>query len=63
MWIRSINITHLQNIANQLLDIFIDPNIVMKSHILVANVPIWFDVPEWQPFSANENKLRLKHVD
>ena len=38
-------IIHLQNLANQLLDAFIDTKKVTKSHISPANTPAWIDVP------------------
>ena len=53
----------MQNIANQLPDIFTNPNSITKSHILAANVPIRINILEGQPFSANENKPHLKCVD
>ena len=37
-------ITHLQNLANQLPDTFIDIKRVTKSHILAANTPTQIDV-------------------
>ena len=51
-------IIHLQNIANQLLDAFIDTKKVTKSHISAANAPTWINVPEGQ--LAKEYKIRLK---
>ena len=51
-------IIHLQNIENQLLNVFIDTKKVTKSHILVANAPAWINIPEGQ--LANESKIRLK---
>nr|CAN61800.1 hypothetical protein VITISV_044293 [Vitis vinifera] len=51
-------IIHLQNLANQLLDAFIDTKKVTKSHIRVANTPARIDVPVGQ--LTNESKIRLK---
>ena len=51
-------IIHLQNIANQLLDTFIDTKKVTKSHILAANAPARINVPEGK--LENESKIRLK---
>ena len=51
-------IIHLQNIANQLLDAFIDTKKVTKSHIPAANASAWINVPEGQ--LENESKIRLK---
>ena len=53
-------IIHLQNIANQLSDTFIDPKRVTKSNILAANTTIQIDIPEGQPISAKESKPHLK---
>ena len=52
-------IIHLQNLANQLLDAFIDTKKVTKSHIPTANIPTRIDVPVGQ--LTNESKIRLKH--
>ena len=52
-------IIHLQNIANQLPDAFINTKKVTKSHISAANAPTRINVPEKQ--LANEYKIRLKH--
>ena len=52
-------IIHLQNLANQLLDEFIDTKKVTKSHIPAANTPTWIDVPIGQ--LTNKSKIRLKH--
>ena len=41
-------IIHLQNIANQLPDAFIDAKKVTKSYIPVANVPSKIDIPTQQ---------------
>ena len=38
-------IIHLQNLANQLQDAFINTKKVTKSYILVANTPAQIDVP------------------
>ena len=51
-------IIHLQNLANQLPDAFIDTKKVTKSHIPVANTPARIDVPIGQ--LTNESKIRLK---
>ena len=37
-------IIHLQNLANRLLDAFIDTKKVTKSHVLTANTPTQIDV-------------------
>ena len=52
-------IIHLQNLANQLPDAFVDTKKVTKSHILVANVPARVDITEGQ--KAYESKTRSKH--
>ena len=49
----------MQNLANILLDAFIDTKKVTKSHILATNTPTWIDVPVGQ--LTNESKIRLKH--
>ena len=51
-------IIYLQNLTNQLPDAFIDIKKMTKSHILIANTPIWIDVPIRQ--LANESKIHLK---
>ena len=51
-------IIHLQNLANQLADAFIDTKKVIKSYILAANTPAQIDVPVRQ--LTNESKIRLK---
>ena len=51
-------IIHLQNLANQLLDAFIDTKKVTKSYISATNTPTWIDVPKGQ--LANESKIHLK---
>ena len=50
---------HLQDIANQLPNAFIDKKIVTKSHISTVNTLARIDVPEGQ--LANESKIRLEH--
>ena len=51
-------IIHLQNLANQLPDAFIDTKKVTKSHIPAANTPTWIDVLVGQ--LTNESKILLK---
>ena len=51
-------IIHLQNLANQLPDAFIDTKKVTKSHISAANTPARIDVLVGQ--LTNESKIRLK---
>ena len=51
-------IIHLQNIANQLPNAFIDTKKVTKSHIPTANAPARINVPKGQ--LANESKICLK---
>ena len=51
-------IIHLQNLANQLPDAFIDTKKVTKSHIPTANTLTWIDVLVGQ--LTNESKIRLK---
>ena len=51
-------IIHLQNLANQLPDAFIDTKKVTKSHIPAANTPARIDVPVGQ--LTNESKICLK---
>ena len=41
-------IIHLQNLANQLLDAFIDTKKVTKSHVPIANTPARIDVLDGQ---------------
>ena len=53
-------IIHLQSLANQLPDAFIDPKSVIKSHIPAANAPIRINIPKGQNQTANESKARLK---
>ena len=48
----------MQNIANQLLDAFIDTKKVTKSHIPTANALAWINVPKGQ--LANESKICIK---
>ena len=51
-------ITHLQNLANQLSDTFVDTKKVTKSHIPAANVLAHVDIIEEQ--KAYESKTRSK---
>ena len=51
-------IIHLQNLANQLPDTFVNTKKVAKSHILAANVPARVDITEGQ--KAFEFKTRSK---
>ena len=51
-------IIHLQNLANQLPDAFVDTKKVTKSHIPAANVPARVDITEGQ--KAFESKTRSK---
>ena len=51
-------VIHLQNLANQLLDAFINTKKVAKSYIPVANSPARIDVSIGQ--LTNESKIRLK---
>ena len=51
-------IIHLQNLANQLPDVFVDTKKVTKSHIPAANVPARVDITEGQ--KAFESKTRSK---
>ena len=51
-------IIHLQNLANQLSNGFMDTKKVTKSHILFANAPARIDILERQ--LANESKISLK---
>ena len=55
-------IIHLQGLANQLLDAFIDSTKVTKSYILVANIPARIEIPtgKLQSGMTNEPKPRLK---
>ena len=52
-------IIHLQNLANQLSDAFIDTKKVTKSHIPTAKTLARIDVPVGQ--LTNESKIRLNH--
>ena len=56
-------IVHLQGLANQLPDAFIDIKKVTKSHVPAVNAPTHIDVPERQLENviSNESKTRLKH--
>ena len=51
-------IIHLQNLANQLPNAFIDTKKVTKSYIPIANTLAWIDVPVGQ--LTNESKIWLK---
>ena len=51
-------IIHLQNLANQLPNAFIDTKKVTKSHIPTANAPAQIDIPEGQ--LENDSQVRLK---
>ena len=51
-------IIHLQNLANQLLDAFIDTKKTTKSYIPTANTPTQIDVNVGQ--LTNESKIHLK---
>ena len=51
-------IIHLQNLANQLPDAFVDTKKVTKSHIPAANVPARVDITEGK--KAYESKTRSK---
>ena len=55
-------IIHLQGLANQLPDAFIDSTKVTKSHILAANIPMRTEIPtgKLQSSMTNEPKPRLK---
>ena len=48
----------MQNLANQLPDVFIDTKKATKSHIPATNTPARIDVPVRQ--LTNESKIRLK---
>jgi hypothetical protein len=56
-------IIHLQGIANQLLDVFIDSKKIVKSHILTANNLARIEVSKGQLINvaANESKTHLKY--
>ena len=51
-------IIHLQNLANQLPDAFVDTKKVIKSHIPATNVPAWVYITEGE--KAYESKTRSK---
>ena len=55
-------IIHLQGIANQLPDIFINNKKIVKSHILVANTPVRIEVLVGQSvnIATNKSKPHLK---
>lgn len=48
-------IIHLQLLANQLPDAFIDQKRVTKSHVPAVNAPIKIDIPEGLPTIENED--------
>jgi hypothetical protein len=56
-------IIHLQGIANQLPDVFIDNKKIVKSHIPTANIPARIEVSEGKLINiiANESKAHLNH--
>ena len=56
-------IIHLQGLANQLSDAFIDSTKVTKSHIPAANIPAMIEIPtgKLQSSMTYEPKPRLKH--
>lgn len=55
-------IIHLQGIANQLPDVFIDNKKIVKSHILAVNTPARIEVPveKLVNTATNESKPHLK---
>ena len=53
-----LKINHLQNLANQLPDAFIDTKKVTKSHISTVNALTRIDVPKGQ--LANKSQIHLK---
>ena len=55
-------IIHLQGLANQLPDAFIDLKKVKKSHIPATNIPVRIEIPtgKLQSIMTNEPKPRLK---
>ena len=55
-------IIHLQNLANRLLDAFIDSTKVTKSHKPFANIPVHIEIPmgKLKYNMANEPKPQLK---
>ena len=55
-------IIHLQNLANRLLDAFIDSTKVTKSHISATNIPARIEIPmgKLKYSVANEPKPQLK---
>ena len=59
MWTWSSENNYLQNIANQLLDAFVDAKKVTKSHIPIANVPSKIDIPT-QQVVTNESGTQQK---
>ena len=52
----------MQDIANQLPDVFTDSKKIVKSHISAANILARIEVPEGKliNITANESKARLK---
>ena len=52
----------MQDIANQLPDVFADSKKIVKSHIPATNIPARIEVPEGKliDITANESKARLK---
>ena len=52
-------IIHLQELTNQLPDVFIDAKKVIKSFLPTETIPMQIDVPEKQ--LNNESKARMKH--
>lgn len=53
----------MQNIINQLSNVFTDLKKVTKSHILSENALIRIDIPVRQSTSENESKCRWSLVD
>ena len=51
-------IIHLQELTNQLPDVFIDAKKVIKSFLPTETIPMQIDVPEKQ--LNNESKARMK---
>ena len=51
-------IIHLQNLANELSNAFIDTKKVTMSHIMTMNAPARIDVPKGQ--LVNKSQIRLK---
>jgi len=61
MWTQSSK-DNLQNIANQLLDVFTNSEKVVKSHIPAVNTPFRIEIPKGNKaiIAANEYIPRLK---